>query len=376
MREKLPVLYKLRADGSIHEWCITTDFDEIVVRSGPVDGAKVESRRKCYPKNVGRSNETSAESQAFAEAKSEWTKKRRLGYDLSEALARVPKLLPMLAKKFVDYKNKIEYPVAVQPKLNGVRCMAKFEDSDDPGSSVELISRGNKRYDVPHIEVQIRELLRPWPALMLDGELYIHNVSLQEINSLVRGQREDQWRLEYHVYDTYEFGMHNLEFARRRPTTRIDWNCRGHFFEDIHPVKTVSAVSETEIEVHHDEFVRLGYEGAIVRSWHGKYGFGKRSVDLLKFKKFKDDEFEIVGIYEGEGTHKGCIMFKCITLGGKEFGVTPKWPLAARRDAFEVAQYDPYRYLGHLLTVKYQGWSDDGVPYYPVGLSVRLTEDL
>ena len=38
-----------------------------------------------------------------------------------------------------------------------------------------------------------------------------------------------------------------------------------------------------------------GYEGIMVRNQKASYKIDKRSYDLLKYKTFEDDEFEIIG---------------------------------------------------------------------------------
>ena len=44
----------------------------------------------------------------------------------------------------------------------------------------------------------------------------------------------------------------------------------------------------------HDEFASEGYEGIMLRNPDSKYEF-KRSKHLQKYKKFIDEEFEVIG---------------------------------------------------------------------------------
>src|SRR3989304_5553014 len=83
------------------------------------------------------------------------------------------RIKPMLAAPFEDHKHKLVYPVTVQPKFDGVRCLA-FRKAD---GTIMLQSRGGDPYELPHIQNEIS----PWlgNGWILDGELYIHGTSLQ-----------------------------------------------------------------------------------------------------------------------------------------------------------------------------------------------------
>lgn len=82
-RDELPPLYHQAKSGKIHVWRVWTEGDTIVTEHGQVDGEKLTARKRATPKNVGRSNETTAEEQARLEAKSMWQKKRDHKYHLT-----------------------------------------------------------------------------------------------------------------------------------------------------------------------------------------------------------------------------------------------------------------------------------------------------
>jgi hypothetical protein len=72
---ELKPLFRKSSTGAILRWTIWTEGAEIVIEHGQLDGRMQISRRACTPKNVGKANETSAETQAEAEALAEWTHK-------------------------------------------------------------------------------------------------------------------------------------------------------------------------------------------------------------------------------------------------------------------------------------------------------------
>ena len=80
----------------------------------------------------------------------------------------------------------------------------------------------------------------------------------------------------------------------------------------------------SDVEKYHEEFVKEGYEGIMVRNNSGEYGLNRRSKNLQKYKKFFDQEFEIVGYYEGTGNDRGTVIWECMTEDGQIFKATAK----------------------------------------------------
>ena len=117
-----------------------------------------------------------------------------------------------------------------------------------------------------------------------------------------------------------------------------------------------------------------GFRGKVVQS-----GFKKRTKRLLnlsnfaqarrllKMKEFQDEEFEIVGFYEGEGGDKGLIIWRCKTEDGKLFGCRPHGTHEERAELFKHGK----EYVGKMLTVRFQELTADGIPRFPVGIAVR-----
>lgn len=112
----LPTLYKKTATGADQEWTIWTEGNVIVTRWGQVGGAIQETRDVIETgKNIGRSNETTPEQQAVAEAQSQWEKKLKKGYVQNLEDARAGKvdsiieggITPMLAEKFDEQEHKL-----------------------------------------------------------------------------------------------------------------------------------------------------------------------------------------------------------------------------------------------------------------------------
>ena len=107
----------------------------------------------------------------------------------------------------------------------------------------------------------------------------------------------------------------------------------------------------------------------MIRNKDSPYKQQGRSKDLLKYKKFHDDEFVVIGHHEGTGAHKGTPIFECRSKAkeGKIFSVTMQGTIESRKQMLENVK----GYYGKLLTVKYQEISADGEPRFPVGICFR-----
>ena len=160
----MQTLVKRRSDGGIQEWSIEVVDNAFRVTSGKQGGKqKVNEWTYCNGKNKGRSNETTDEEQAQAEAKAKWDKKLAGEYALSgDTVDSLGCVKPMLAKDWNDYGDKVEFPVYAQPKLDGIRCIAT-KDGLKTRTGKDIVA-------VPHIFESLQEFFDEHPDVVLDGE--------------------------------------------------------------------------------------------------------------------------------------------------------------------------------------------------------------
>ena len=100
MRNELPTLYKRDTTGKIRQWTVIAEDNKFWSQQGAIGGKIVVNKPTiASPKNVGRSNETTAEEQAVAEAQAKWKKKKSGEYFESIKAAQGEKryFKPMLA---------------------------------------------------------------------------------------------------------------------------------------------------------------------------------------------------------------------------------------------------------------------------------------
>jgi len=304
-------LYKRTSTGAIQVWWLEleTTNGRYRTHSGQKDGAIVVSEwTNAKAKNVGRANETTPGQQALLEVESGYDRKKKDGYSTTvDAAQSSTRFQPMLAKDYADYKAKINFspqfphlpPVYAQPKLDGIRCIA-----DAKG----LWSRkGDRIVSCPHIEKALAPYFAAIPGLRFDGELYNHELkdNFNEITSLVKTLKPSPEHLaktaeivQYHMYDSPMNGV-DLFHAR---FSRI-YDVVNEVGKPLVIVPTMPIFAEKALDTWYEEWLAMGYEGQMVRI-DGEYE-EKRTNKLLKRKEFKDSEFVVLEILEGEGNASG-----------------------------------------------------------------------
>jgi DNA ligase-1 len=333
------MLYSSSLSGKKKMWSVSVDKNKIVVQHGFIDGKITTTETICE----GKKN-TTAEEQAQKEAKALYQKKVKSGY-YEENQGENKIYFPMLAHEF----SETNYPCLVQPKLDGIRCIVYKKDT------IVFQSRNNTIFQpFPEIAKELEPFFIENPHLVLDGELYHHEMGFQKITSIVRKQDHPELNLlQYHIYDLICEEPYLIRYEIIR-------NIKGsHLF----CVETKEAESRDRIEQYHTHYTGLGYEGIMIRAPYGLYQEKARSKDLLKYKHFKDAEFLVVGHTEGK---HGIPVFTCVA-GDKTFGVMMKTTTALKQEMMK----NVGDYYNKYLTVKYQELSDDGIPRFPVGIAFR-----
>ena len=225
---------------------------------------------------------------------------------------------PMLAHKFDDKRVDWSQPVYIQPKLDGVRCVITKDGA---------FSRTGKQFkNINHIELSLIKFFDQHPDVILDGELYNHDLKddFEKIISLVRKQkptiddRVDAKNLtQFHCYDYFDGVQYDSYKTRMNNLATSD--IYNYCIKYV-PAKLVDSYNYAR--TLHKEYLAAGYEGSIIRL-NGLYKHG-RSYDLMKFKDFSDTEATIIGYETGKGKREGTIgKFLMQDDDGNKFGCPP-----------------------------------------------------
>jgi DNA ligase 1 len=262
---------------------------------------------------------------------------------------------PMLAYPAGDTPIDYSKPIFIQPKLDGVRCLIQRE-SDFPGQeylasfSVKAYSRTGKEWkNIDHILAELRPFFFKYPNIILDGELYNHDLkdNFEKIISLVRKTKpteedrlESSQMVQFHCYDIVD---ETKTYSERKK-----------FIEDRVPNNYCIKHVETSICAKEDVFfankifLNQGYEGSILRT-DSKYEC-KRSRNLIKLKDFQDTEATIIDWVEGKGKRIGTIgKFIGRDSEGIEFGMPVMDNFKKLQDNFE----DMKTWVGKTATFTY-----------------------
>ena len=275
--------------------------------------------------------------------------------NMDQALNQSKVFKPMLAHSYEQYKHKIQQKIAIQPKLDGIRCLAVKENG-----SIKLFSRNGKEFtSAPHI---IQSLEQGPDFHILDGELYNHNYrqNFEFITHLVRQKLPDQdyKEIEYHIFDA----VLNQDFI-----DRYQYLQQFHDLTYIKLVDTRLWTDHSYIEEAYDVYKEKGYEGIIIRNWVGFYEQG-RSSNLFKYKKFQEAEFQIVDVISGQGKLAGHGIFVLQTKEGNQFTCKMEGSLDNLREYLD----NKDRYISKFLTVQYQDMSNTNkVPRFGIGKAIR-----
>lgn len=351
----------------------------------------------CEAKNVGRANATSISEQVILEVESKIKKQYDLGYtdDIPSGERRFD---VSLANKYIDRvkKNKLEFPYVYQPKLDGIRCYIRLVDG-----KVKAFSRNHKEFaSIPHIlgDPVINELFRNNPDLILDGELYNHKLwnDFNKICSIIAKKKltkddisKSKEYIKFNCFDCLFNTSPDLPYTERNEklfsivkeyqrTVDVDED-----YEDPLVFVSSSGISADEyanfyvntpeeVDEKIKAYIADGFEGIMLKK-NVPYTYA-RSNNLLKYKFFKDEEFEIIGFEEGTGNMSGlATTVICVNDKGIEFRAGTCGTEEYRRKLLEEAIF----IVGKMCTVKYQELTpvdDDGnggVPRFGKMTSIR-----
>lgn len=280
--------------------------------------------------------------------------------------------------------NKVKYWYASR-KIDGVRC-SMFWD----GKEIKTSSRGGGHYDysTSHITKHpvLIEYFKKHPDAVLDGELYKHGKSLQQISGAARLEKnavDCDW-LQYFVYDMM---IPNVPFKDRLKLL-IEFAKEVHIgFDPYHVFKDgdlqVQIVPQTKVSGYdnimklHNKYVEEGWEGVVIRDPNANYEFGSRKNIMIKIKQYQDSEFVVVDYELGlRGVED--MVFICETPAGNRFKAKPMGDKSVKEEYVENFES---KYKNTMATVKYFYYSNGGdintgVPLQPCLKAFRDKTDM
>jgi DNA ligase-1 len=183
--------------------------------------------------------------------------------------------------------NQLRYPLIVQPKMDGIRCMCL---------NGKLYSRTMK--PIPNKEItSLLAYITNGTEKFYDGELLLEDtMDYNEVQSFVMSRDKVGLKWKYVCFDMiyggyekdpYEKRLQDVYEQRAKALLPIEW--RRVPFEIVNSSAGVLAYEELAI--------REGYEGIILRNPAAKYKQGKATFKeniIYKFKRVADAEAKII----------------------------------------------------------------------------------
>jgi DNA ligase-1 len=105
----------------------------------------------------------------------------------------------------------------------------------------------------------------------------------------------------------------------------------------------------------------------MIRDRFSVYEVGQRSNYLLKHKDFQTEEYEITGANTGHGRDADAVVWVCQTQDGQIFNVRPEGTIVQREEDYKNRD----KFMGKMLTVRFQNLTSLGIPRFPVGIVIR-----
>jgi ATP-dependent DNA ligase len=378
MIPEYPILCSDKYEWSIKIEKTIDDTYLIITTHGQKGGKQIIHTNEII---AGKSNRTMLE-QAILESNRKWENKKTKDLYTIKGDASPPSskaVRPMLASTFSFdlYKKesrafKIDLPAFAQRKYDGIRCLSYIKH----GRVILESRRGVEFENFETLKSQLKPILEKLPnGFYFDGELYTTQIPFETISGLIRltekkalrKDKEQIDKIEYHIYDFFDT---NEPFMTCKDRFQMLYQIMDKNVKNAPLCKSVETFVINylnDLKEMHDNFVKEGYEGIMIRDMSGVYESNKRSRYLQKYKVFMEEEFFIVGFHDGTGDESGAIIWDCKTAKDKLFSVRPRGTVESRKQLF----IDGQKYINKYLTVIFQEYSEDGIPRFPVGKAVR-----
>ncbi|MEW6993546.1 DNA ligase [Colwelliaceae bacterium MEBiC 14330] len=208
---------------------------------------------------------------------------------------------------------------------------------------------------------------KSWPAHPIDGELWMARGQFQTLLSCVSKKGNNNNRLsscwQKVRFMMFDLPKHQGTFSQRVKKMRaLVKQVSSPYFDMI---KQAQFKDIPALEYKLTSVIAGRGEGLMLHLASAYYKTG-RNAALMKLKRFQDAEALVIGHTDGKGKYKGQLgAIKVRTIDGKTFkigsGFTDQQRLSPPK-------------LGTIITYKYNGLTDKGIPRFARFWRVKTTE--
>ncbi|MFK5925347.1 MAG: DNA ligase [Desulfuromusa sp.] len=254
---------------------------------------------------------------------------------------------PMLPKVYSDQADIGGW--LMSEKLDGVRG---YWDGQ------QLFSKNGHLLNPPP------EFIADFPDFPVEGELWGGHGTFEQTAGIVKRKQPHQgWlQLKFAIFDVPDAPG---GFTQRIEIARNWFAAHPSSYAFVIPQTLVRDSDHLQQELQRIE--QLGGEGLIVRKPDALYTSG-RSMEILKVKSYQDAEATVVAHLPGKGRNIGRLGSLLVALDdGTQFRIGIGFSDAERENPPAV---------GEVITFKFYGKYQSGIPQFPAFLRVRQDQEL
>jgi len=310
--------------------------------------------------------------------------------------------------------------IALQAKLDGIRARIWNIKGE-----IKIYTRENNLH--PWLDTYIKPEAKIFLSYLpsgvgIDCELYNPAFLFTELTSIVKTYKTKHPKNDLVYCYIFDIILLNTSLDKRMTILKNAYlnSSQNYNYERIRVLDHTILYDKSLLKKYHDEFVKLGYEGMMIRKLIGKSstmnneelenlkliitnemlskGYNGKTLDsmvskrikeeglsltqkeidetwykpgknnnLLKVKDFIDEEGVILNIIGGEGREAELAIMVIEDIRGNKFSVRPRGNFEDRR----LWLINKNLYIGKKYTIRYFELSEYGVPRFPVGVAFR-----
>jgi len=280
--------------------------------------------------------------------------------------------------------DKVTYPVRVEPKLDGLRCVTVKRS----GNVTMWTRNGTLLETLPRIKKLIEDISTD--DIVFDGEVLAKTNDWNTSASVVMSHKtkKDDVDMVYHVFDALPIDEWDEQSSKMTLYDRVACVANvlsGLDTESIVQVKGVTCEDEAEMLNFYAKCLEDGVEGVMIKDLDAPYEF-KRSRSLRKLKPVATYEGVIVGWELGrkggkrESEFGGFLVAFPSSVGSAVTRVGGGYTDSLKR---EIQDNDPETYVGKIVEIEGQadvttsdGLSKDGRVRFPQFMRFRDPSDV
>ena len=222
----------------------------------------------------------------------------------------------------------------------------------------QLLSKNGNVFSPP------AAFVRDLPPFPVEGEIWGGRGSFEQTVGIVKKEEpHNGWlQLKLAIFDVPKApGGFTQRIAKAK-----EWFA-AHPSEYAFVIPQLRVRNREDLQQHLAQIEKLGGEGLIVRKPDADYAAG-RSTEILKVKNYQDAEAKVLGHLPGQGRNEGRLGSLLVELeDGIQFKIG---------GGFSDAERESPPPVGTVVTFKFYGKYQSGIPKFPSFLRIRQDQDL